>query len=151
MEQTLENLEKLASAAPTDWELASRLATARRLQAELSDAMGRPGAAATALQAVELGEAVLAQGGLTDEVIGGTAHALLFAGRLAAQTNDRDSALRHWRHALELLEARLAASKNWRLLDPAARVFAALNNETQKRLIIDRLHRMGYRPLEPWP
>jgi hypothetical protein len=49
------------------------------------------------------------------------------------------------------VEERLAESNHWRILDPAARAFALLGAADRQRAIVDRLNKIGYQPLEPWP
>ena len=43
------------------------------------------------------------------------------------------------------------ASRQWRLLDPAARSLLLLGRTAAAREIVDRLNAIGYQPFEPWP
>jgi tRNA A-37 threonylcarbamoyl transferase component Bud32/tetratricopeptide (TPR) repeat protein len=151
IDETRGNLERLAAKEPTDKELAGRLATAWRLQAELLEATEGTGAMEAATRAVQLGESLIREMRASDEIIGETAQALLTVGRLSARSGSRESALAHWRRAVELVEERLPASNNWRILDPAARVFAVVGQGNRQRAIIEQLQHLGYAPLEPWP
>lgn len=151
VDDTREQLEKLALADPKDPELTGRLATACRLQAELRAGTGGPGAAEAAARAVELAERLVGEASANDAYVGEFAQTRVTAGRIAAQNGEPDVALRHWRRALELIEARLPGSNHWRILVPAAHVLWLLGQRDASRAVVERLQRLGFQPLQPWP
>jgi len=73
------------------------------------------------------------------------------AGEIAAQSGDDAAAQRHWQHAADLLAPRLPGTRDWRLLDPAARVAARLGRSAEAHDRIAQLTLLGYVPLDPWP
>jgi len=72
-------------------------------------------------------------------------------GEIALQAGDAAGARQHWERAAELIEPRLSGSRDWRLLDPAARAAARLGHVDMAEAIIVQLKQFGYVPLEPWP
>ena len=151
IEDTRRKLEAHWKAEPSEAMLADRLVTARRLHAELLEATGQPNAREVVASAIELGETKVQPAEARDEIVGQTALALLFASRLAAQSGEPAIASQHLRRALELVEARSVHSHNWQILDPAARAYALAGNRAGQRAVRDRLDKMGYQPLDPWP
>ena len=75
----------------------------------------------------------------------------MVAGEIAAQAGNSAAARSHWQHATEVLAARLTGTRNWRLLDPAARVAARVGRSAEARDRIAQLNLLGYVPLDPWP
>ena len=144
-------LETLAAAEPTDRTFVLRLALAWRLEAQVRAATGRRDAAAAAARAVELGDQLVREGRVTDAYAGECAQAGVVAGEIAAQAGDDDAARRRWQHATEVLAPRLAATRNWRLLDPAVRAAARSGRAGEARTLIAQLNLLGYVPLDPWP
>jgi tetratricopeptide (TPR) repeat protein len=144
-------LERLAKIEPTDQRTAAHLAATWRLEAGLRAAAGRPDAAAAIAQAIALGDDLMAKERANDRHCGGLASACVEAGVIARKNGDDAAALRHWQRALEVAQSRGAGSLHWRLLDPAARALAFLGREDESRALVERLQRLGYQPLEPWP
>ena len=144
-------LESLAAAEPTDHTFVLRLAMAWRMEAQVRAAVGRPDAATAAARAVELGEKLIREGRATDADAGECALAGVVAGEIAALAGDSAAARSHWQHAAELLAPRLPGTRDWRLLDPAARVAAWLGRSEEAHDRIAQLNLLGYVPLDPWP
>jgi len=151
LELARHNLQRLATAEPSQIIFRSSLATAWRLEAQRRRVMDRANAAAAALKAFELGEAIAQAGKLDNRDRGELVHAWAVAGMLAEDAGQHDSARRHWERGRELIAAHLAVSTDWRILDPAARVYALLGERAKSNATIARLSAFGYRPLEPWP
>ncbi len=144
-------LESLSAAEPSDRKFVLWLVTAWRLEAQLRVAAGRTDAAAAAARAVELGEKLTREGRATDADVGEFALAGVVAGEIAAQTGDSAAARRQWQHAADLLAPRLPGTRDWRLLDPAARAAAWLGRSEEAHDRIAQLTLLGYVPLDPWP
>ena len=144
-------LEALATAEPSDRGFAKWLALAWRVESQLCPAGGRADAAGDAARAIEIGEGLVQDHGATAIEVGECASACLAAGEVALRAGDRSTAQKDWQRANELLEPRLANSRDWRLLDPAARVAAVLGHPEKARAFITQLSQMGYVPLDPWP
>ena len=62
---------------------------------------------------------------------------------------DTISAQRHWQRAADLLVPQLPGTRDWRLLDPAARVAVLTGRADEARVIIAQLTAIGYVPLNP--
>jgi tetratricopeptide (TPR) repeat protein len=144
-------LEALAAAEPSDRGFAQLLALAWRVESRLCLAGDRPDAARDAARAIELGEGLVHDHGATAAEVGECARAYLAAGEIALRAGERTAAQKDWQRANELLAPRLANSRDWRLLDPAARVAAVLGHPEKARAFITQLSQMGYVPLDPWP
>jgi len=144
-------LESLSAAEPSDRKFVQWLGMAWRMEAQLRVSGGRPDAATAAARAVELGEKLIGEGRATDTDVGECAQAGVVAGEIAAQSGDSAAAQRHWQHAAELLAPRLLGTRDWRLLDPAARVAAWLGRSEEAHDRIAQLNLLGYVPLDPWP
>jgi hypothetical protein len=145
-----EKFEKLMAAEPNDHRLIDRLAFVCRLQAELRAEQGHDGAADAAARAVELTERLLGER-QTSAYVSERAFARLTAGRIAHRDGATDAAQQHWRRALALLEPRLNGSQHWRIVLPAAHACALLGQTEISRTLVERLQRLGFQPLEPWP
>jgi hypothetical protein len=144
-------LEELSEAEPSDRSFVRWLVTAWRLEAQLRLAAGRPEAATAAARAVELGEKLIREGRATDADVGECALASVVAGEIAAKAGDDQAARQLWKRAANLLGPRLPGSRDWRLLDPAARAFAWLGDAKEAQAVIAQLELLGYVPLDPWP
>jgi serine/threonine-protein kinase len=144
-------LESLSAAEPSDRKFVLWLVMAWRLEAQLRVSAGRPDAATAAARAVELGDRLIREGRATDADVGECALAGVVAGEIAAQNDDRAAARRQWQHAADLLAPRLPGTRDWRLLDPAARVAAWLGRSEEAHDRIAQLNLLGYVPLDPWP
>ncbi len=144
-------LQRLAAAEPSDRAFTLWLMIALRLDAQLRAAAGHPDAAAAAAQAVELGERLIREGRATDADAGECALARVVTGDVASGAGDTTAARRHWQQAADLLAPRLPGTRDWRLLDPAARAAARLGRSAEARAVILQLNLLGYVPLEPWP
>jgi len=144
-------LEKLSAAEPSDRMLTRWTAWALRTEAQLDIYAGRPGAQAAAERAFEVGGKLIHDGRATDADIGECALDSVLLGEIALQAGDAAGARRHWERAAELIEPRLSGSRDWRLLDPAARAAARLGHVDMAEAIIVQLKQFGYVPPEPWP
>ncbi|HUJ43801.1 MAG TPA: protein kinase [Opitutaceae bacterium] len=151
LEEIRPQLENLVSTEPTDRTFVLRLAIAWRMEAQVRAAAGRPDAAAAAARAVQIGEGLVREGRTTDAEAGACALACVVAGEIAARAGNDDDARNHWQHAADLLAPRLPGSRDWRLLDPAARAAAWLGRSEEARDRIAQLNLLGYVPLDPWP
>ena len=144
-------LEELVAAEPSGRAYAHWVAEARLLEAQLSAGINPSAAAEHADRAVEVTATLERIGRAKNADVGGCAGACVVAGEIAAQSGDLGSAQKRWRRAEELLRPRLPDSRDWRLLDPAARAAAHLGRIDEARSIVAQLERFGYVPLDPWP
>jgi hypothetical protein len=131
--------------------LTRRLATAWRLEAEWRAADRIKGAADAAARAIELGDRLYREAGATDAEIGELARANIVAGEIAFSAGDPATARRHGQRAAGMLAPRVSNTRDWRLLDPAARVAASTGRSDEAHALIARLTALGYTPLTPWP
>jgi eukaryotic-like serine/threonine-protein kinase len=151
VDEALDQLKALSAAEPTDHDIALMLAVAWRLKAQLQSVAGQPGAAASAMRAAGIGEKLARDEGASDVDVGECATAYVASGEIEARSGDAGEARRDWLRAAELVAPRIRESRNWRLLDPAARTAAWLGRPEEARATIERLSRLGYVPLEAWP
>src|SRR5271165_146485 len=150
LDEALPKLEALSATEPSDRVLARCLARAWRLKALLQADSGRTDAAA-AMQAVGIGERLYREGKATDADVGECAAAHVISGEIAARAGDASGARRDWQRADELLAPRVGGSRDWHMLDPAARAAAYLGRPKEARAAIERLNLLGYVPLDSWP
>jgi serine/threonine-protein kinase len=148
---TRPKLESLFAAEPSDRGFVLDLATSWRLEAQLRSASRQTDAGLAAARAVELGEKLVQDGRATTADLGEYARACVVAGEIAGTTGDAAEASRYWRRAGEILAPYLKETRDWRLLDPAARAAAWLGQTTEAHAIIARLNSLGYVPPDPWP
>ena len=151
LERVRPQLESLSAAEPTDRRFAHWLATAWRVEAQVREPSDIAAAAAAAARATELGEKAIREGRATDTDVGECATAFEVAGEIASQTGAGAAARNDWTRAAEMLAPRLNGTRDWRLLDPAARVAAKLGRSEDARATISKLTQLGYVPLDPWP
>jgi eukaryotic-like serine/threonine-protein kinase len=145
-------IENLTQAEPSDRKFALWLVTAWRMEAQVRLFAGRTDAAATAAaRAVALGDKLVQEGRATDMDTAECAMAGAVASEIAARSGDRATARRFCQRAADLLAPRLAGTRNWRLLDPAARLATCLGRSDEARATIAQLNLLGYVPLDPWP
>jgi hypothetical protein len=83
--------------------------------------------------------------------VGDCGLALVLEGEIAFQGGEADAAHRDWQRAAELLAPRLPGTRDWRLLDPAARAAIRLGRADEAKAILAQLTQLGYVPLDPWP
>jgi hypothetical protein len=143
--------EKLHEAEPSARIPAGQLAMALRLEAELGHRAGSPVAATAAARAITIGQNLVSEIGGKESYLGDYVLAYVIAGSIARRNGDEAGALRHWQTGWEVVQPRLAGSRNWRLLDPGARVLAALGRWQESRALSEQLTRLRYEPLTPWP
>ncbi len=152
LEASRRRLEPIVADEPTSPTNANFLVRAWRIEALLRLAQGRTDAGEAAARAI-----VLVQPFLTKETAGDrivrteSAEAYLVAGLVADRAGNEEAARQHWQQSLDLLDPDWLNSCHWRLLDPAARALILLKRYDEGRSLIDRLNRLGYRPLSPWP
>jgi tetratricopeptide (TPR) repeat protein len=144
-------LEKLSAAEPSDRVLVRWNVWALRLGAQAGAVIGQPDALAEAARAVELGEKLIHDDRATEIDLAECAFASLVRGEIALQSGDATAARLHWEHAGELIATRLPGTKDWRLLDPAARAALRLGRIDTAHALLAQLTQEGYVPLDPWP
>lgn len=83
--------------------------------------------------------------------VGMFAQAYVDAGELAARNGELALAQTHWQRADELIRPLLEGCRDWRLLDPAARIAVEFGRKEDARKIVEQLNIFGYIPLKPWP
>ena len=98
-----------------------------------------------------MGEKLIRQGRATNTDVGERALAGVLAGEIAALSNDLALARRHWQQVSDLLAPRLPNTRDWRLLDPAARAAAWMGRSEEAHAVVAQLNLLGYVPLDPWP
>jgi len=151
VDETIPQIEAILASEPTDRALSRSLLKAWRLRAQLQAYAGRPEAVTSASRAVEIGDRLSRANGATDAEVGECAKAYVVSGEIAAKFADPGKARRDWLRAAELLAPRIRGSRDWQLLDPAARAFAWLGRSEEARGMIEKLNLLGYVPLDPWP
>ena len=151
LEEIRPQLEYLRVSEPSNRRFDLWLATTWRLEAQLRASSDPRAAAAAAARAVELVEKLIRQGRAINADFGECAKAYEVAGEIAAQAGDTAAAQGHWQHAAEILAPRMHGTRDWRLLDPAARVAAFTGHTKEARDTISKLTGLGYVPLDPWP
>ncbi|MBI5423031.1 MAG: serine/threonine protein kinase [Opitutae bacterium] len=144
-------LEKLVLLEPSSREFAVLLLRARHWDAELGAALGQRDAGATMGKAIELGEWLI---GL--ELVNGTGFGEFLttcqaAASLSEQAGDTAQATALRQRAVAVAAPYLDQSRDWRLLDPAARALSGLGRNEEARALVARLSRSGYVPPSPWP
>ncbi|HLP03498.1 MAG TPA: serine/threonine-protein kinase [Opitutaceae bacterium] len=108
-------------------------------------------AAVRANRAVGIAETQVQNAHVFRADVGDAAQACVLAAEIAAHSGNAALGQRYWRRAAEIVEPLLHGSRDWHLLDPAARAAAALDHLDEARLIVEQLNRYGYVPTEPWP
>ena len=151
LDEALPQLDALSATEPSDRGLAGLLARAWRLRASLQADAGQAAAAASAAKAIGIGEMLYRDGKATDGDIGECAAAHVVSGEIAALSGDAAGARDDWQHATDLLAPRIGASRDWRLLDPAARAAVHMGRSAEARAMIEKLNLLGYVPLDSWP
>ena len=146
---TRNKLEAMAAAEPTSRIFTAWLASAWLIEARLHARAGRPAALTAVKLAIDLGESLLKDDRVSPLALGELARAHLLAGRLAEDRNESDTAQRHFQRAAEVLAPRLTQTNDWRLLDPAAQVFARTGRAEAARRLAERLRGFGYHSLDP--
>jgi tetratricopeptide (TPR) repeat protein len=151
VDEALPQLEALSASEPTSRDLAVELLGAWRFKAQLQSLAGRTDAAGSAAQAVGIVENLSRADGAVNYEVGACAEAYIVSGEIAAKSGDVGEARRDWMRADQLLAPWIRDSRDWRLLDPAARAAAWLGRSGEARAMIDKLNSFGYVPLDPWP
>ena len=144
-------LEKLAKLAPSNRSVMSALALAWRLEAQLRDTTGEPGATEAATCAIAAAKTLLELDRADDNNLIIYANAFIAAGMIAQSAGDTATAHRDFQAALDAVEERVRASTSVRLLDPAARALALLGRTEESRAVQERLAQVRFQSLEPWP
>ena len=150
VDETLPELEGLSARGPGSYLMELSLLEGWMLRAQLQSSAGSTEAAASAMQAVRIGEKLSREGDATDVAVD-CALAHVVSGEIAAKSGEAAKARRDWLRADELLASRVQGSRQWSILDPAARVAALLGRFDEARAKIDQLNLLGYVPLDPWP
>jgi hypothetical protein len=150
-EEIQPRLENLAAREPTNRAFALWLVRILTFEAQLHTTTDPSLSANAVNRAAEIGEKCIQLSRATNTDVGQTAQACVLAGELAVQSGGSVVARQHWLRAAEILRPRLPGSRDWRLLDPAARVAAAQGRTEEARLIVEKLQKFGYVPIDPWP
>ncbi len=144
-------LELMIAAEPTDRVTVVRLMKAWRLTTRAaleSDPSAAPEAATRAMAMVDT---LVRNARLNDRILGEIAQCHIVAARAAANRGQGEAARNLLTRAADLLGPKVADSKDWRLIDPATRIFTMLGRADESRALSLQLRRIGYTPLEPWP
>ncbi len=149
-EENCSTLEALFGAEKADRKVNLYLAMAWRLRAELLAATDKRAAGAAALKAVDLGERLIHNESGTEADAGECAAACDVAGEICAASGDWAEARNCWGKAAGLLAPYLKDSRDWQILDPAARAAANLGRSDEALREIRLLTQLGYVPLDPW-
>jgi serine/threonine protein kinase len=147
--EPLAQLTALVAAEPSSRVFTSRLAYAWQLEARLRFAAARADARAAVERALELGALLIKENRADDVVLAEYAQAAVLAGRIARAQDRAADARGHWEAALATLAPRLATSRDWRVLDPAAQAYQLLDNAAAARPLVDRLRSSGYQSVDP--
>jgi len=151
LEQVRPQLEALHAAEPTDRRFVIWLASAWRQEAQLRALSGRSNAAIAASRATDLGEMLIREGRATDPDVAEFAKACDVAGEIAAKAGDSAAASRYWKEGMDALAPRLPGTRDWRLLDPAARLELRAGRADEARATMAQLSSFGCVPIDPWP
>ncbi len=149
--ECLPTIEQLSKSETSDRAIAGLLATCWRLEAQSSDAASPSIAAHAVAQAMAIGKSLLEQNRASETNLGDYASACVVAGEIARRSGETEAARRRWQEVVELLQTRIEKSRNWRVLDPAARALCFLGRDDEGQALISRLQATGYEPLEAWP
>jgi serine/threonine-protein kinase len=141
----------LAAAEPTSLNLQRHLASAWRFQAAVHLAHKElVEAAAAATRACEIGEALVKDARADTPVFYEFASANVLAGRIALAQSGPEAAQPSWQRASAALAERVATSRDWMLLEPAALAALASGRTDEARPYVERLQISGFRPIDPW-
>ena len=143
--------ERLAATEPTSLEFATGRAKAWLLLALLCADNDPSRAVDLAKRAVATTGARTHNSRASGAEVGDYARMLVMGGEILVRTGDLDQARLFGQRAEELLQIRPPGCRDWRLLDPAARVAEAAGRLGEARSIVARLSRYGYVPIDPWP
>ena len=145
-------IEKLVQAEASSTEFTITQLQCWRLEAELHAARREPNATIMATKAVELGEKLLAtDSSLNNKALTFVLRTSAAAAAIHRSAGDSVTAEARWQRVASLAGPHLEKSRDWRLLDPAARALAGLGRVDEARTLVARLATLGYRPLSPWP
>jgi eukaryotic-like serine/threonine-protein kinase len=137
--------------AGADRKFARWLAMLWRLEAQLRARSDPAAAFATASKAVKLSQRLVSEGRAEDSDLGECATDYLVHGDIAAELHRDVDAQADWKSAADLLAPKISESRDWRLLDPAARAAIRRGKAEDARMIINLLNQLGYVPLDSWP
>jgi eukaryotic-like serine/threonine-protein kinase len=144
-------LEAIVVKEPSVRVYAEWLLDAVVLESRLKFDLRTPDYAISASKAVDLAERLSKEDGLTPPQIGKCAEAFVLDGDIQAVSGERDRARAMWTRALGLLDSRIHSTRDWYLLDPAARAEARLGRTAEAAAKIEILTQLGYVPFKPWP
>ncbi|HLP09550.1 MAG TPA: serine/threonine-protein kinase [Opitutaceae bacterium] len=149
--ETRRGLERLVAEEPSAWGYVRWQAKAWILEAGMNADIDLPTAAEPAQRAIETIDRLMGVSRPTRADIGDCAQACVLAGGIADRMGKPALARQRFERATDILKPLLSHSRDWRLLDPAARTAAALGHLDEARSIVAQLSRYGYVPLDPWP
>jgi tetratricopeptide (TPR) repeat protein len=151
LDESKARLAKLSPEAAAERDVQNVQIGLWRLEAEQRAAARLPDALAAATKAVAIGEERWARDQPNVEALTEHLRGCIVAGNIAARLGDAGTARRHWERAVELAGPSVKNSRHWALLEPVARALARLGRTAESRELTDRLHALGFVPLEPWP
>lgn len=126
------------------------MAVVWRLKAQLLVATESSAAVAAGARSIELLSRLVNEGRPDDRTLREYALARIVSGKIARAEGRLAVAREEWGKALAAVFPLVANSKDWRILDAAARALVLLGRADESKAIIARLEEAGYRPLEPW-
>jgi serine/threonine protein kinase len=144
------HIDALAVGETSDRQFVHWRVWAYRLQAEADHALGTDGMPA-ALKSIDAAEALAREGRATSGDIAEYALTLNVAGEMVSAAGNPTESRRYWQRAAELVAPRIVGSRDWRVLEPAARAALHLGQSELARELMNQLQRIGYVPRDPWP
>ena len=140
---------KISSSGALDRLTSDHFSAAWRLEAQLRLAAGRKDAADAISRALAMDETQLRAATVDNATLGACATNLVVAAQISGPGTT--GARKYAERAFALVAQRLDGSRDWHLLDPAARALAVLGREEEGRKLVARLVNIGYHPLDPLP
>ncbi len=149
LDEARDRLTALVATESSSRIFTGRLAYAWQLEARRRFAVDRPDARTAIESALALGAQLLREARADDLVLAEYAQACVLAGRIARREDRDDEARRHWTAALEALQPRLDATRDWRFLDPAVQSHVLRGEPAAAHPLAERLREIGYRAPDP--
>lgn len=144
------------AAEPDDEGFAYRLADVRVLLARLALGSDAPNLARMWTARARAGLGRFGSGRVetrkrTDPIRRAYAELGLIDGEIAQRQGDRVGATAAWEQATTELAGLADRSRDWKVLDPWARLLIVQGREPQAHAVLQRLRAIDYAPLTPWP
>ena len=151
IESSRPRLEQMSTAEKSDRAAVTIVAMCYRIDAQERLGRGDAGAREMAEQALAIGRKLVEQSRANEVQVGELATARVVAGVAAERAGDLAGARRLWQETVDATQEAAQTTRQWRLLDPAARALMLLGRAEEGRAIIAKLIEIGYQPLDPWP